>query len=294
MRDLAFRLEALLLRLLLAVLSRLPPETASNLGGAVARAIGPLLPVSRVAEDNLRCALPHLDRAERRRILRGVWENLGRTAGEFAHVRCLGPTPSGPGWEVVGAEQVARIREAGRPVVLVSGHLGNWEVTVAAATRELGRRIALLYRAATNPYAEAIIQACRQDGMTTFLPKGAAGARGALTVLRSGGVLGMLIDQKMNDGISVPFFGRQAMTAPAAAAMALRFDALLVPAVIRRIGPARFRVIVEAPLDLPDSGDRHADIAALTLTLNQRLERWIRECPEQWLWLHRRWPTETA
>jgi KDO2-lipid IV(A) lauroyltransferase len=122
--------------------------------------------------------------------------------------------------------------------------------------------------------------------------KGAAGARAALAFLRGGGRLGMLVDQKLNDGIAVPFFGRLAMTAPAAAAYALRFGCPVVPAYVERLGPARFRVICEAPLALPATGDRIADIAALTTEINGCLERWIRARPESWLWLHRRWPKE--
>ena len=100
------------------------------------------------------------------------------------------------------------------------------------------------------------------------------------------------MDQKMNDGIPVEFFGRMAMTAPAAASMAQRFDCLLVPCHVERIAPARYRYIVEPPIRMPDSGDRLADIASATRMINQHLERWIAGHPEQWLWLHRRWPKE--
>jgi KDO2-lipid IV(A) lauroyltransferase len=96
----------------------------------------------------------------------------------------------------------------------------------------------------------------------------------------------------MNDGIEVPFFGHPAMTAPALAALALRYRCPVIPAYAYRIGPARLRIVCEPPLDLPDSGDRKADILALTLSVNQRLERWIRARPECWFWLHRRWPTQ--
>ena len=121
-------------------------------------------------------------------------------------------------------------------------------------------------------------------------PKGAAGARKAIEVLRTGRVLGLLFDQKMSDGISAPFFGVEAMTSAAPAQLALKFRCPLVPVRIERIGPARFRLSSFAALDLPDSGDRQADIAQVTRELNRVLEGWIRDTPEEWLWLHRRWP----
>jgi KDO2-lipid IV(A) lauroyltransferase len=100
----------------------------------------------------------------------------------------------------------------------------------------------------------------------------------------------MLADQKMNDGIALPFFGRPAMTAPALAVLALRFDCDVLPARVERLAGARFRLTVYPPLPLPRSGDHHADVAMLMILVNQTLESWIRDRPEQWFWLHRRWP----
>jgi KDO2-lipid IV(A) lauroyltransferase len=124
--------------------------------------------------------------------------------------------------------------------------------------------------------------------------KGAAGGRAAVAHLRQGGLLGMLVDQKLNEGIAVPFFGHDAMTTPALAQFALRFRCPVIPIHAVRLGPARFRVVCDAALDLPDSGDREADVQALTAAMNATLERWIREQPTAWLWFHRRWPKQAA
>jgi Kdo2-lipid IVA lauroyltransferase/acyltransferase len=99
-----------------------------------------------------------------------------------------------------------------------------------------------------------------------------------------------LADQKLNDGIAVPFFGRPAMTAPALALLALHFDCAVLPARVERLGGAHFRLTLYPLLDLPHSGDRDADAAALMRTVNATLEGWIRERPEQWFWVHSRWP----
>jgi Kdo2-lipid IVA lauroyltransferase/acyltransferase len=112
-----------------------------------------------------------------------------------------------------------------------------------------------------------------------------------MQALKSGKHLGMLLDQKMNDGIAVPFFGVPAMTAPALAALALRFDCAVLPVRAERLGRApKFRVTVQAPLSIPRTGDRAADALALMTEVNARMEEWIRAAPGQWLWLHRRWP----
>ena len=287
------RLEALAARTALAVLRRLGPVGASNAGGAVCRIIGPRLPVSRIADANLRLAMPELDASARRAVIRAVWDNLGRTVGEFPHIAALPENPtSGPGWDVVGAEHLAAQVARGDPVIFMSGHIGNWEMLPPGVARH-GLPFASFYRAAGNPLVDGLIRALREAAMGETVPmfaKGARGARGALAHIARGGRLGMLVDQKMNDGIEATLFGHPAMTAPALAAMALRYRCPVIPGYVERLGPARLRIHVEPPLALPDSGDRQTDILALTQAVNDRLERWVRARPGTWLWLHRRWP----
>ena len=288
------RIEGAAARTAVGLLRAVGPVRASNICGAVARGIGPLLPVSKVADRNLRLALPDLDAAARKRIVRGVWENLGRTAGEFPHVGRLSETASGPGWEVVGAEHIEALAARGGPAVLFTGHIGNWEVLPLATARR-GVQFATVYRTSDNREIDALILELRRasEGANEKLfPKGALGARQTLMHLRQNGFVGMLPDQKMNDGIRVNFFGHPAMTASGLAALALRIGCPVLPTYAQRLAPGRFRVTYEAPVPLPNSGDRAADVAALTQTVNDRLEAWIRAKPESWLWLHRRWPKE--
>ena len=144
-----------------ARLRGMPPVAASNLFGAMARYIGPALPVSRVADANLRLALPDLDARSRRRIVRGVWDNLGRAAAELPHLHRLGPTAEGPGWEVQGQDILDRITAKGGPAIFFSGHLANWELLSAIPNRS-GLPLASFYRAATNPLVDRLIQDLRR------------------------------------------------------------------------------------------------------------------------------------
>jgi KDO2-lipid IV(A) lauroyltransferase len=295
--SIAWRAEFVAASALLALLRAFRPATASNLGGFLARTVGPLLPASRVAHANLRAAMPELDAAARRRIVRGVWDNLGRTVAELPHLASLvRDTPSGPGWVMCDGGVLAELARLGGPVVFCSAHIGNWEFLPAAAAA-CGAPIAGFYRAAANPLVDALINRLRDssvEGGQKFFAKGAAGARRAMAHIARGGRLGMLVDQKLNDGIEARLFGLRAMTAPAPAALALRTRCAVVCAHVERLGPARLRVIVERPLALPDTGDRSADIAALTQQINDVLECWIRARPESWLWLHRRWPKDVV
>ncbi|HYZ64621.1 MAG TPA: lauroyl acyltransferase [Acetobacteraceae bacterium] len=292
--NLAHRIEGAIARTALGVLRALGPVRASNTCGAIARTLGPLLPVSRVADANLRMTMPELDASARHRVIRGVWENLGRTAGEFPHVGRLEENGAGPGWEVVGAEHIEALAARGGPALLFTGHIGNWEVLPLATARK-GVQFATLYRPADNPLIDDLILELRRASVGAnekLFPKGAQGARQTLAHLRQGGYVGLLQDQKMNDGIEVRFFGRPAMTASALAALALRLQCPVLPTYAQRIAPARFLVTYEPPIPLPNSGDRAADVTALTQAVNDRLEAWIRARPESWLWLHRRWPKQ--
>ena len=269
------------------------PRRSSAIGGAVARTIGPHLGVSRTADRNLRDTLPDLDAAGRAGVVRAVWDNLGRTVTELPHLAAYRRTNTGRGWEIEGEEHVDALRRSGGPVLFFSGHLGNWELILPIASG-LGLPVSGFYRAASNPLIDGIVQAQRRKGTgprSHMFAKGAAGARAAIRHLESGGSLGLLVDQKMNDGISVPFFGRPAMTAPALAQLAVRFRIPVVPVHVVRLGAERFRMVCEPPLALaPPTGDRAADIQAISLLVNLTLERWIRADPGSWLWVHRRWP----
>ena len=292
----ADRSQAMVLGGLIRILEALGPVRASALGGWIARRIGPRLAVSEIARSNLRHALPELDAAGREAIVGAVWDNLGRTCAELPHLASFRRTDSGPGWELAGAEHIERLRAGGGQALFFSGHFGNWEMVLPIAAG-LGVPVSGFYRAASNRRVDAIIQALRERALGTqvsMYAKGAAGARAALRHLERGGSLGLLVDQKMNDGIAAPFFGRTAMTAPALAQFALRFRCPIIPVRVSRTGPARFRMTCEAPLAVPPTGSRQGDIRAITEAMNATLERWIRDDPGAWLWLHRRWPKPPA
>ena len=268
-----------------AIFRALPIDWASGLGGFLGRTIGPRLGLSRRARRNLALAMPELSEAEIERIVAGMWDNLGRVAGETPHVPRLDPLDGSGRIEIIGMEHAEEGLRAGAAIVF-SGHLANWELLPATAYR-LGFRLELIYRAANNPWIDQLVQNTRLGDMS---PKGAQGARSAVSALKSRRPLGLLVDQKMNDGIAAPFFGRPAMTAPALVDLARKFKAPCYPVRLERLKGARFRITVLPAMRFEAGPDRHADLAAGMARVNAVLESWIRDKPEQWLWLHRRWP----
>lgn len=285
-KELRQRLEALAARAVWGVFAALPLDVASGLGGWLGRRIGPLLGgVNRVARRNLRAAFPEKTDAEIEAVIRDMWEHLGRVAGEFSHLKEIATQRV----ELIGGEYIDLLRDDGRAGIFISGHMGNWELNGAVAAVR-GLPLHLIYRAANNPWVEDLYRKGRADASYALIPKGPDGARQALMVLKSGGHLGMLVDQKMNDGVPIPFFGRDAMTAPAQAALATKFKCPLVPARVERLKGAHFRVTIHPPMEMPATGDGHQDNRILLTRINAMFEEWIRERPEQWLWVHRRWP----
>ncbi len=288
MKRLRYMIEGLALRFVFALLGLLPVDAASNLGGFLGRHIGPRLPVSARARRNLRLVFPEKSAAETEHIVAGMWDNLGRVAAEYPHIGEIAAPESGRiDW--ADSAPVRAMRDERRAGILVSAHLGNWEVMPAAALRR-GLDMTIVVREPNNPFVRPIIERLRAVAGGVRAPKGILGAKAAFDALRQGRVLGLLYDQKMNDGISVPFFGIEAMTPAAPAQIALRLGCPLVPVRVERLGPARFRLSSFEALALPDSGDRQADTEQVMTALNEILEGWIRDKPEQWLWLHRRWP----
>lgn len=283
-RRIGDRLLGWLAQAIFALLRALGPDRASALGGFVARSIGPHLKVSRRAHANLARFMPALDAAARTRIVREVWDNLGRTAAEYPHIHFLGTART----QVRGLENFREALATGSSCIFFTGHFANWEVATPAAAAH-GAPLSVVYRALNNPHIDALILRMRGDVEGT-IPKGAEGVKALFRLFARKGHVAMLLDQKQNDGIPAPFFGVDAMTTQAPAMFALRLGVQLVPVQVERLTGAHFRVTVHPRLDIPVTGDRGRDTTAITIAINAELERWVRANPGQWLWLHRRWP----
>lgn len=283
-RYLGYPLEAALLYFIYGIFAVLPLDAASALGGWIGRTVGPRLRTSRKALRNIQRALPDASPARHDEILLGSWDNLGRVMAEYAHLDEV--------WrrtEMIGAETVRQMAQTKTPSLFFSAHIANWEINIMGATRN-GLPVTAVYRRPNNPAASRLIDHVRAVTGSRFVPKGRDGAREVMATLRERGSVCMMIDQKMNDGIPVPFFGRDAMTAPAIAHLALRFDCAIIPALTERLGGAHFRLTVFPPMEVPKTGNRDADVRAMMVKINALVEEWVRARPEQWLWLHRRWP----
>lgn len=263
-------------------------DAASAMGGFIGRNIFAQTSATKRARENLAKAFPEKSDAERETIIKTMWDNLGRTVAEYAHLDKFSSQGANARIQVQGEEILAGIR--GQGVMLVSGHFANWEV-VPIVGAERGIQGAIVYRPPNNPYVDRYI--CRARATKGYAEQISKhrGVKRIFTLLRSGKAIMLLADQKTNEGIPIPFFGRDAMTTPAPAALALKLNVPVVIVTNKRLGGARFGVTISSPLDFTPTGDEEADTRALTEMITRNLEDVVRTDPGQWLWIHRRWPT---
>jgi len=263
-------------------------ETASALGGFMGRHIFSLLPPDRTARGNLLAAFPEKSEEERDAIRIAMWDNLGRVVAEYPHLEKFSPLGDDPRITFTVPENPDNYK--GQAILFLSGHFANWEM-MPILGEQFGLKGATVVRPPNNPYIAGWIARQRAlNGPDSLLAKHSA-ARRMMSHLRGGGVIYMLVDQKLREGIAVPFFGRDAMTTPAPAALALKLGARILMAANRRTRGARFHVTVSSGPDFVPSGDEARDIQDLTAAITARIEESVRADPAQWLWIHNRWPT---
>jgi len=274
-------------------------DAASGLGGFIGRSVFYRLPVTNRARTNLRAAFPSKPDAEIETIVRAMCDNLGRTVAEYAHLDKMtigGAHPRliesvAPGEP--DATAIARAAsERGNGIMFFSGHFANWEVMPFIAV-ELGFGGGEVYRPQNNPFVDRWLVRQRMiRGPKDQIAKGSQGTRRIFSLLRKNRTICLLVDQKTNEGVPAIYFGREAMTTPAPAALALKLGSALVPAQLERTRGAHFRFRIHPPIDFAPSSKDERDIVALTQLLTSKIEEMVRENPAQWLWIHRRWPTD--
>ena len=251
-------------------------------GWVVQHVIGPVAGYRARALDNLAMIWPQMPQERRAEIASRCLNNVGRSfienysARDFPK-RMAKNTPTGAG--VAALEKAA---EQGKPVILVTGHYGNYEAMRACLVAR-GYDIGGLYRNMKNPYFNAhYVQTMEAFGGPVF-PQGRRGTAGFVRHLKEGGQLVLLFDQHVFGAPALDFLGQPANTALSAAELALRYDALLIPFYgIRQADGVSFDTVLEAPVP-------HSDAVTMTQALNDSLTARVKADPEQWFWVHRRW-----
>ena len=295
--DLQIRLEYAVARTLFGFLSILPRGAALFVCRVVSSVGYQLLgSLRRVGLRSLEIAFPEKTIAERKRILKGTFQSLGRVLAETSQFMKMSPADVESIFELNLDDELRDLyhinKHDHRGVLITTGHLGNWEMLVFgfAAIHE---PISYLARPLDNPLIEDLTLRIRTRFGNRPINK-TNSAMLAVKILREGGILGALSDVNAHpkEGVFVDFFGVPACTITGPAIMAIRANAAILPAFCVWDGDRKkYRFVRGAVIEPSQKGDRKADILATTAAYTAEIEKLIRQYPDQWLWIHKRWKT---
>lgn len=284
---------------LLKALRLTKPAWAADTAGRLMRRIGPWLPEHRIGRENLKHAFPDWPPEKVEEVLGGVWDNLGRIGAEFIHFDHLWPvldptTGAMDGIEFTPEtiERFVRLRDDGKPALVFAAHLANWELPALAA-HSFGLPALALYRPPEIPQIRDFILETRSSRMGRLVPSGLSAPTVIADELARGYHAGMLVDQFAKRGSAVMFFGWKTRANPLIARLARHIDCPIHGVRVVRISGNRFRVDLTEAIETPRDAEGKIDVDKTTRVIISVIEEWIREHPEQWLWLHRRWRWRT-
>jgi KDO2-lipid IV(A) lauroyltransferase len=271
------------------------PIKTANLFGRITRLIGRRLREDRLGRENLTSAFPEKSSEEIETILAGVWDNLGRFGAEFAHLDHIWD------YDVDHPEKHSRIefgartkqlfdqlRDDGKPALIFTSHLGSWELPALGAVAH-GMNCAILYRRPNSESADRAIERIRAVNMGTLIPAGRDAPLKLAEALKNNQHAVMLVDQYLTNGVEVTFFGRKTKANPMLARLLRQIECPIHGVRVIRLPDHRFRVELSEEVKPVRDASEQIDIQGTMQAVTSVVEGWIREYPDQWLWLHRRW-----
>jgi KDO2-lipid IV(A) lauroyltransferase len=279
---------------LLKLVRLMDPDRATERAGRLMRRAGPWLPEHRTGRANLAAAFPDMTPQQIEEILAGVWDNLGRIGAEFAYLdrhwldSIASLDQSRVEFSQRSIETFVRLRDDGQPALIFAAHLANWELPALVAAAH-GLPAAMLYRRPSVAAVADAVQEVRAVSMGTLVSSGFDAPIKLAKELERGAHVGMLVDQFDWRGVEVTFFGRRTKASPLLARLARHVDCPIHGVRAIRLPGHRFRCEITEPLPAPRDAEGKIDVAATTQMVSDVVEGWVREHPEQWLWVHRRW-----
>jgi len=283
---------AQLIRLSLWIIRLIPLKYAARMFERFARWLGPKIWRHKVVMDNLVIAFPEKSIEEREKLASDSWAQMARTLLEYIYLdeifNLQVEMKESDTIEIVNGEAFQKLRDDGLPAILFTGHIANFEL-LPMVSAKFGLQILSMYRRPNNKYAASQVEASRKDFDKNLVASGAGASFQLMSALERGEHVGLLVDQKFRRGINIPFFGKDAKTNPLLAKLARRYDCPVHGARTVRLPDGRFRLEITDELVLPRDKNGDVDIKGTTELVTNVVEGWVREYPEQWLWMHRRW-----
>ena len=276
----------------LKIMHLIPVDTAGRMFEGFARWLGPKIWRHKVVMDNLAIAFPEKSLEERKKLASDSWAQMARTLLEYIYLDEIFDLDKehteSDRIEIKNAEQFLKLRDDGLPAILFTGHIANFELLPLVSTR-FDLQIKSLFRKPNNKYAASHVAGARKEFSKNLIASGPGASFQLMSALERGDHIGLLVDQKFRRGIQVPFFGKDAPTNTLLAKLARRYGCPVHGARTVRLPNGRFRLEITDELVLPRDKNGEVDIRGTTELVTNIIEGWVREYPEQWLWMHRRW-----
>ncbi|MBL6785447.1 MAG: hypothetical protein ISQ32_04010 [Rickettsiales bacterium] len=287
-KKLRYFIEYIIVRTFVFMTKILPISIMSSYYAMVFYVIGSKLPADKTAEKNLKFVFPKKSSSEIKKIKENVWKNLGHNFAEFAYFSKLSKSQFLEHVKVSGIENLAPYTEKGIPILFYGGHFSNWELmSIALKLYEIKTNI--IYRKINNDYLDDYVLDMRSSKFNILHAKGLRNATKIVNAVKKGECFASLIDQKLTQGIEVPFFGKKTKTPPLIAQLAIKFDLPLIGVNIKRIDNMSYELKFEEILKYKSFENKDKQIREIMLKINQKVEKWIIDAPEQWFFVHNRW-----
>ncbi len=267
----------------LNIIKLLRIDTASNICAAAAKYIGPKLRTNRIIRNNLKYVYPNITDEKIDALQKEIWDNFGRYIGEFPYVNRQTSRV-----EIENIEVIEELQKKNIPFIAFCGHFANWDFVLPTVLKEIGFA-SVIYRKINNKFIDKYVRSKRASLGAQLICKGPKGAKDLIKAIKERNVILMLVDQKMNEGIKVPFLNKPAMTSEAIAVIARHYNYPIVPSQIIRKNGANFKVIFHTPFFANRSDEKENDVYETMLKINDSLSDWVNENPGQWFWMHQRW-----
>nr|WP_323688201.1 lipid A biosynthesis lauroyl acyltransferase [Rhizobium sp. AN69] len=277
---------------LLNLLKIFPADAGIRAADRLARFVGPKTGRHKLMLYNLARAFPEKSEEERLTIAMDSLGSMGRLAAEYVFLDRLfdfDPENSEPGRiRVEGISTFIELRDNPRPFIVFTAHSGNFEL-LPVASSAFGLDVTVLFRPPNNPFVADKVFKFRKERMGNLVPSHAGSSFALARQAERGGGVGVLVDQKFGKGLTTKFFGHEVRTNPLLAKLVRQFNCDVYPARCVRLPDNRYRLEIEPRVEIPRDEKGNVDIQATAQLLNDKVESWVREYPEQWLWYHDRW-----
>jgi KDO2-lipid IV(A) lauroyltransferase len=291
-KEIRYIIEYILVRIFILIFKIIGFEKSTKLSIFLVKIIGRILSVHNLAKNNIKQSLKKLSDQEINDILSKMWENLGKIITEYYFINQKSKKEFN---QIVGIDEkskknLQKLKKLKKGAILFSAHYGNWEVGIKyLALNNLECKS--LYRPLNNKYVDQLLSIDKRVGIE-MIGKGAEGSKEIMRSLKNNEIIIIMADQRVGDGIKVPFFGRKALTSPSFAKLSLRYKVPLIPIrIIRKECDHKFWMEISDPIEITKDKELTMDkkIYKITREINKILEKWIKQYPEQWFLVHNRW-----